>query len=171
MRACFWWSVASDEGGDHVLLLRVVLPGVGAGGEEALDPREEGQALRGQGLLDLVEGRLEVALEGRPAQELEHVLAEVEGGELGEGEALDQLLPVALDEAPDLLPVRPVVVEGEAGLLERLDVTADRALGDAVDGGELGRAREAARLDRLQDLPLPDDLGVPHLLAPTLGAF
>ena len=121
-----------DQPRDDVLLLRVVLPRVGPGREELLDPREERQALRGEGLADPAERRLQVLAEGRPAEEGQHVLAEVEGGELGQREALGELLPVALDEAPDLLAVGAVVVDREAGLLQRLDVAADRALGDPV---------------------------------------
>ena len=155
-----------DEAGNDVLLPRVVLPGVGARREEVLDAGEEGQALLGQRLPDLREGRLQVLPERGPAEEREHVPAEVEGGELGEAEALGELLPVPLDQAPDLLPARAVVVDREARLLQRLDVAADRALGHAELVGELRGAREAPRLDRLQDPPLPDDLGVPHVVAP-----
>ena len=151
-----------DQAGDHVLLLRVVLPRVRPRREQLLDPRQERQALLRQGLPDLLEGRLEVLGEGRPAEEREHVAAEVERRQLGQAEALHQPLLVALDQPPDLLAVDPVVVQREPGLLEGLDVTPDRALGDAVRLGELQRARVATGLDRLQDLPLPDDLGVPH---------
>ena len=151
-----------DERRDDLLLLRVVLPGVRPRGEQVLDAGQVREALGGQRLADLAEGRLEVLGEGRPAEEGHQVLAEVERRQLRQGEGLRQALLVAIHEAPDLAAVRALVVEREAGLLQGLDVPPDGALRDAVLVGQVLGGRIASGLDPLQDLPLPDDLGVPH---------
>ena len=160
MLARRWCSTASMSWRDDVLLVRVVLPGVGPRGEEVLDAGQVGQAARGQGLADLGEGGVEVLGEGRAAQEGHQVLAEVQRAELGQGEGLGQPLLVALDQPPDLAAVRALVVEREARLLQRLDVAADGALGDAVLVGQVLGGRVAPGLDPLEDPPLSDDFGV-----------
>ena len=145
-------------------LPRVVLPGIRPGREELLHAREVGQAARGQRLLDLAERGLEVLGEGGSAEERHQVLAEVERGQLGQGERLGQPLLVPLDQPPDLAPVHALVVEREARPPERLDVAADGALGDPVLVGQVLRRRVASGLDPLEDLPLPDDFGVTHAI-------
>lgn len=55
-----------------------------------------------------------------------------------------------------------IVVEGELGFLERVEVAADRAVGDAERAGEfLEGARQALQL--LQERPLADDLTIAFL--------
>src|SRR5207244_4180605 len=98
--------------------------------------------------------------ERRAAQEGDEVLAEIERRQLGQRERLGQALLVAVDEAPDLAAVLLVVIERKAGFLQRLDVAADRALGDAVLGRHVRRGRVTPGLDALQDLPLANDFRV-----------
>src|SRR5438034_7213142 len=152
-----------DEGRDDVLLARVVLPRIRPRREQLLDTLEVGQAARGKRLSYLRESRLEVLRERRSPEERHQVLAEVERGQLGEGEGLGQALLVAFDEPPDLAAVGALVVERETRLLTRLEVTPDRALGDAVLVGQVLRGRVAPRFDPLQDLPLPNHFGISHL--------
>src|SRR5205085_8619388 len=92
--------------------------------------------------------------------------AQVRRAELGDGEPGGEALERLPVHAPARLAVvaRAVVVEGEPGFLERLEIAANRARGDAAQRRQLvdGHAAAARVLDLAEDRPLLDDFRVPR---------
>src|SRR5207253_9980280 len=76
------------------------------------------------------------------------------------GEPLERLA-IDLPPRPPIV-CRPIVEEGKARFLERLQIAADRACRDAAQRGEIVNrdARAPRPLDFAQDRPLADDFGI-----------
>ena len=95
--------------------------------------------------------------------------------ELGQGQAGRQPLERLTVDDPSRAAVvaRAVVVDGEAGFLERLEVAPDRPRRHAALGGEFvdRHAGGARTLDLAQDAPLPDHFSVAGHADPRIARF
>ena len=113
---------------------------------------------------------------GVPESDSSERSAEIQRAELRQRQAGAQALERLAVDDPPRAPVvaRPVVVEGEARLFERLQIAADRPGRDAAQGSQIvdadaGRARA---LDLAQDRPLADDFRVPgHVPSKSIIVF
>ena len=101
----------------------------------------------------------------RPARQAFHDgAAEIQRRDVSHREPLlDGAEGRGVDAPPLRFVVGPLVVDGEAGLLQRLEVASDGAGRDAYERGQfVDRDPSAPGLDLTEHLPLPDDLGVSH---------
>ncbi len=130
--------------------------------------------IRGDSIFSIRANAIDRSLpNGVPATDLEHVAAEIERAQLAEREAgLEALQHLAVQVPARTALLVLVVVEREAGFLQRRQIAADRARGDVE---VLGQAsiddpwRDAS--ERVQHLPLADDFLIAgHRLAAFLGA-
>ena len=139
--------------------------GIGLRREDTRKLVEKLPHVRRQDRGELLEGAFDVVSERRPRQRFEERAAEMERAQLRQrqagGEALERLA-VHVPPRPPVV-VRSIVVEREAGFLERLQVAADGARGDAAERREIvdGHPGAARAFNLAQDGPLADDLRVP----------
>ena len=143
---------------------------VSAGARPSLGDQHLRQAIKKlphswrQHLLETRERQCQIALKGGAGNRLEHVPAQVERADLGEREARLEPLQCLPLETPVRAPVLvALVVQRKSRLLQRREVTADRAggyleiVGKGIDRGSMTR-----RFERVEHLPLPDDFLIPR---------
>ena len=130
------------------------------GGKHRRQPIEELAHAGRQHLFEPRERVGQVPLERRAGHRLEQVAAEIERADLRQREPGFEAVEHLAVDAPSHAPVVvALVVEREAGLLQRREVAPDRAGRDVeLVGKRVDRRAVARRFQRVQHLPLPDDL-------------
>ena len=118
-----------EQAGDHVVGGRVVpLRASRVGGDHTRQSIEELLHLRRERRPELVERALDVGQQVRSGEALDQRAAEVQGAQLGKGQAAARQRPERLGlDPPELGPIDRLVVDREPRFLERGEITPDRA--------------------------------------------
>jgi len=107
---------------DDLLEPAVILVGFDGEMEGLLDVVQVFDGFRRQGGPDFLEEGLQGFIEGGILEHLQHVPAEIEGHQFGQGKGDRHLVLDRIQQGPEILSIHPFGIDGEAGNLEGFEV-------------------------------------------------